>query len=78
MCWAWGRVAPIRREKAEFLKEMHPKGLQRHVGYIYPLFSVQTNVTCWRSLAFLIVGQLKTVELVKTQANAPKESLVRF
>jgi hypothetical protein len=35
-------------------------------------------VTCWRSLAFLIVGQLKTVELVKTQANAPKESLVRF
>ena len=62
MCLAWGRVAPIGREKAEFLKEMHPKCLQRHVQYFYSLFSVRTNVTCGRSLAFLIVGCSGSVE----------------
>jgi hypothetical protein len=62
MCWAWGRVAPIRREEAEFLKEMHPKGLQRHVQYIYSFFPVRMNVICGRSMAFLIVGCLGPVE----------------
>ena len=55
-------MRPIGRDKAKFLKEMRPKSLQRHVQYIYPFFSVRTNVICGRSLAFLIVGCSGSVE----------------
>jgi hypothetical protein len=63
MCWAWGRDAPIGRETAEFLRQMHPKSLKHHVWYVGYTFSVRTNVICERFLIFFIVAGLGSVEV---------------
>ncbi len=63
MCWAWGRDAPIGRETAEFLRQLHPKSLQHHVWYVGYTFSVRANVICERFLVFLIVAGLGSVEV---------------
>jgi hypothetical protein len=54
---------PIGRETAEFLRQMHPKGLQHHVRYVGYAFSDRTNVICERFLVFLIVAGLGSVEV---------------
>ena len=60
-CWTLkcaGReaeVRQIRREKAEFLKEIHPKRFQHHVWYTGDSFCVWANVIRERFVVFLIM-----------------------
>ena len=70
ICWAWGRDAPIGREKAEFVGKMHPKSLEGHVWYDDSLFSVRTNLICKRFLVFFVVCCFGSVEVSWAGENA--------
>ena len=70
ICWSWGRAAPIGREKAEFIREMHPKSLEGHIWYNDSLFSVKTNMICKRFLVFFVMSCFGSVEVSWAGENA--------